>query len=40
MRMPTRPDLTALPAPDERLVMPESGYEIVGGEALRVSPAQ
>jgi Uma2 family endonuclease len=37
--MATRPDLSSLPAPDERLVMPESGYEIVAGEVVRVSPA-
>jgi hypothetical protein len=39
--MPTamRPHSTDLPPPDERLVMPECGYEIVGGEVVAVSPA-
>jgi Uma2 family endonuclease len=37
--MPTRS--TSLPPPeiDERLVMPESGYEILDGEVVAVSPA-
>lgn len=30
---------TELPAPDERLVMPDCGYEIVDGEVVAVSPA-
>jgi Uma2 family endonuclease len=33
------PRSTDLPPPDERLVMPESGFEIVGGEVIAVSPA-
>jgi Uma2 family endonuclease len=39
MAMATRPDSSRFPAPDERLVMPECGYEIVGGEVFSVSPA-
>lgn len=39
--MPTAmlPRSTDLPAPDERLVMPECGFEILGGEVVAVSPA-
>jgi len=33
------PRPTDLPPPDARLVMPECGYEIVGGEVVAVSPA-
>lgn len=33
------PRFNDLPAPDERLVMPECGYEIIGGEVVPVSPA-
>lgn len=33
------PRSTDLPPPDERLVMPESGFEIIGGEVVAVSPA-
>lgn len=33
------PTSTELPPPDDRLVMPECGYEIVGGEVVAVSPA-
>jgi hypothetical protein len=36
--MQLRPD-SALPPVDERLVMPESGYEVVDGQVVRVSPA-
>lgn len=39
MPMAIRPRATELPAPDERLVMPECGFEIVGGEVFVVSPA-
>ena len=39
MSMATLPRSAELPAPDERLVMPECGFEIVGGEVFAVSPA-
>lgn len=39
MPIAMQPGSTDLPAPDERLVMPECGYEIVAGEVVAVSPA-